>query len=136
MLGWVYLFNKQVMFGLRFPDTLTYGLTWHELNPRTWIVIPTRTVTHIFTCLSWCFFYLYFNFYVILLSSKHVIYYLRAHYHPSLFLYPLLLMFQFVCLLFHFGMSQNVVMFLKLKFINLPMFLLCPYFISKTILGF
>ena len=32
-----------------------------------------------------------------------------------------------------FGMSQNIVLFLKLKSINLLMFLLCPYFISKTI---
>ena len=41
--------------------------------------------------------------------------------------------FKFVCLLFHFGMSQNIVLFLKLKTINLLMFLLCLYFISKTI---
>ena len=41
--------------------------------------------------------------------------------------------FQFVCPLFHFGMSQNIVLFLKLKTINLLMFLLCLYFISKTI---
>ena len=33
----------------------------------------------------------------------------------------------FVCHLFHFGMSQNIVMFLKIKVINLLMFLLYPY---------
>ena len=41
--------------------------------------------------------------------------------------------FQSVCPLFHFGMSQNIVLFLKLKTINLLMFLLCLYFIPKTI---
>ena len=40
---------------------------------------------------------------------------------------------QFVCFLFHFEMSQNIVLFLKLKTINILMSLLCPYFISKTI---
>ena len=33
----------------------------------------------------------------------------------------------FVCSLFHFRMSQNIVMFLKIKIINLLMFLLYPY---------
>ena len=33
----------------------------------------------------------------------------------------------FVCPLFHFEMSQNIVMFLKIKVINLLMFLLYPY---------
>ena len=33
----------------------------------------------------------------------------------------------FVCPLFHFGMFQNIVMFLKIKVINLLMFLLYPY---------
>ena len=41
--------------------------------------------------------------------------------------------FQFVCSLFYFGISQNIVLFLKIKVINLPMFLLYPYFIFKTI---
>ena len=36
----------------------------------------------------------------------------------------------FVCPLFHFGMSQNIVLFLKIKVINLLMFLLYPYFKS------
>ena len=31
------------------------------------------------------------------------------------------------CFLFHFEMSQNIVMFLKIKVINLLMFLLYPY---------
>ena len=35
----------------------------------------------------------------------------------------------FVCLLFHFRMSQNIVMFLKIKVINLLMFLLYPYYL-------
>ena len=33
----------------------------------------------------------------------------------------------FVCPLFHFEMSQNIVLFLKIKVINLLMFLLYPY---------
>ena len=33
----------------------------------------------------------------------------------------------FVCPLFHFEMSQNLVMFLKIKVINLLIFLLYPY---------
>ena len=33
----------------------------------------------------------------------------------------------FVCPLFHFGMSQNIVLFLKIKIINLLIFLLYPY---------
>ena len=33
----------------------------------------------------------------------------------------------FVCPLFHFEMSQNIVMFLKIRVINLLMFLLYPY---------
>ena len=45
----------------------------------------------------------------------------------------LLLSSQFVFSLFHFGMSQNIVLFLKIKIINLLMFLLYPYFIFKTI---
>ena len=40
---------------------------------------------------------------------------------------------QFVCPLFYFGMSQNIVKFLKIKVISLLMFLLYPYFIFKTI---
>ena len=40
---------------------------------------------------------------------------------------------QFVCPLFHFGMSQNIVLFLKIKIISLLMFLLYPYFIFKNI---
>ena len=40
---------------------------------------------------------------------------------------------QFVCPLFHFGMSQNIVLFLKIKIIGLLIFLLYPYFIFKTI---
>ena len=35
--------------------------------------------------------------------------------------------FHFVCPLFHFRMSQNIVLFLKIKVINLLMFLLYPY---------
>ena len=39
-----------------------------------------------------------------------------------------------VCLSFiHFGMSQNIVLFLKIKLINLLIFLLYPYLIFKTI---
>ena len=45
----------------------------------------------------------------------------------------LLSSFQFVCLLFYFKMSQNIVMFLKIKVINLLIFLLYLYFIFKTI---
>ena len=33
----------------------------------------------------------------------------------------------FVCPLFHFGMSQNIILFLKIKVINLLIFLLYPY---------
>ena len=33
----------------------------------------------------------------------------------------------FVCPLFHFEMSQNIVLFLKIKVINLLIFLLYPY---------
>ena len=33
----------------------------------------------------------------------------------------------FFCHLFHFEMSQNIIMFLKIKVINLVMFLLYPY---------
>ena len=33
----------------------------------------------------------------------------------------------FVCPLFHFEMSQNIVMFLKIRVINLLIFLLYPY---------
>ena len=33
----------------------------------------------------------------------------------------------FFCPLFHFEMSQNIVLFLKIKVINLLMFLLYPY---------
>ena len=40
---------------------------------------------------------------------------------------------QFVCLLFYFRMFQNIVPFLKLKPINLLIFLLYSYFIFKTI---
>ena len=43
---------------------------------------------------------------------------------PSQFVYPL----------FHFEMSQNIVLFLKIKVINLLIFLLYPYFNFKTIL--
>ena len=39
----------------------------------------------------------------------------------------LLLPFHFVCPIFYFGMSQNIVLFLKVKVINLLMFLLYPY---------
>ena len=39
----------------------------------------------------------------------------------------------FVCPLFHFRMSQNTVLFLKVKVINLLMFLLYPYFINNSI---
>ena len=35
--------------------------------------------------------------------------------------------FYFVCLLFYFGMTQIIVLFLKIKVINLLMFLLYPY---------
>ena len=35
--------------------------------------------------------------------------------------------FHFVYPLFHFGMSQNIVLFLKIKMINLLMFLLYSY---------
>ena len=37
----------------------------------------------------------------------------------------------FVCPLFHFRMSQNIVLFLKIKVINLLMFLLYPTLFSK-----
>ena len=40
---------------------------------------------------------------------------------------------QFVCPLFHFVMSWNIVLFLKIKVINLLIFLLYPYLIFKTI---
>ena len=33
----------------------------------------------------------------------------------------------FICPLFHFEMSQNIVLFLKIKVINLLVFLLYPY---------
>ena len=39
---------------------------------------------------------------------------------------------QFVCLLFYFEMFQNIILFLKIKIINLLMFLLYLYFIFKT----
>ena len=39
----------------------------------------------------------------------------------------LLFLSHFVCPLFHFGMSQNIVLFLKIKVINLLIFLLYPY---------
>ena len=41
--------------------------------------------------------------------------------------YHLLPPSHFVCPLFHFGMSQNIVLFLKIKVIKLLMFLLYPY---------
>ena len=41
---------------------------------------------------------------------------------------------QFVCPLFHFGMFQNIVLFLKIKVINLLMFLLYLYFTFKNFL--
>ena len=41
--------------------------------------------------------------------------------------YHLLPLSHFVCPLFHFGMSQNIVLFLKIKVIKLLMFLLYPY---------
>ena len=40
---------------------------------------------------------------------------------------------KFVCRLFHLGMSQNNILILKIKVINLLIFLLYPYFIFKTI---
>ena len=39
----------------------------------------------------------------------------------------------FVCPLLYFGMSQNIVLFLKIKVTNLLIFLLYPYFINNSI---
>ena len=52
---------------------------------------------------------------------------------PIVYFKKLLPPSQFVYPLFHFRMSQNIVLFLKLIIINLLMFLLYPYFIFRTI---
>ena len=44
----------------------------------------------------------------------------------------ILSLFHFICSLFYFEMSQNIIMFLKIKVINLLMFLLYPYFINNS----
>ena len=44
-----------------------------------------------------------------------------------IYIYILLSPSYFVCPLFHFEMSQNIVMFLKIKVINLLIFLLYPH---------
>ena len=51
-------------------------------------------------------------------------------YRPLIFILPL---FQFICPLFHFEISQNIDLFLKIIVINLLIFLLYPYFIFKNI---
>ena len=48
----------------------------------------------------------------------------------KVYLFDFILLFppsHFVCPLFHFGMFQNIVLFLKIKTINLLMLLLYPY---------
>ena len=57
------------------------------------------------------------------LASSHV---LNA-FNETFYYYLLLPPSHFFCPLFHFEMSQNIVLFLKTKVINLLMFLLYPY---------